>query len=196
MDYFVIYVKLTLLYVSGQDQTGQQSMPGQPMTLQQSIRQPQFHVIQQPFSGQQYATFPQFAYANQQGQLVLQQAQFALSGGHGQPQGQQVILTGVPQKPGQQMLTGPGTQGKGGPQYTITSSGEIQMPGPGPQEQQTFMIANPMGQCLQGQVSMSGPNGHTHTINTSNGGNQQQGQVSMSGRDLEVLVETIPTPVQ
>merc|ERR1719187_2922283 len=88
---------------AGQPQPPQQTIAGQPMALQQSIGQPQFHVIQQPFPGQQYATFPQFAYANQQGQLVLQPAQFSLPGGPTQQPGQQVILTtGVPQKPGQQ----------------------------------------------------------------------------------------------
>ena len=68
-------------------------MAGQPMTLQQGIGQPQF-VIQQPTfaGGQQYTTFPQFAYTNQQGQLVLQPAQqFSIPGAAapGQPQGQQ-----------------------------------------------------------------------------------------------------------
>eukprot|EP00088_Acartia_fossae_P048933 TRINITY_DN5358_c0_g1_i8.p1 TRINITY_DN5358_c0_g1~~TRINITY_DN5358_c0_g1_i8.p1 ORF type:complete len:846 (-),score=250.25 TRINITY_DN5358_c0_g1_i8:301-2838(-) len=149
-----------------------QTMAGQPMTLQQGIGQPQF-VIQQPTfaGGQQYTTFPQFAYTNQQGQLVLQPAQqFSIPGAAapGQPQGQQVILTNVPQKPGQpqMMVSTPGAvPGKPGqPSYTITSSGPIQMPGagqPGAQPQ-TFMITNPMG-----QVSMPAPSGQNQVLPTS-----------------------------
>ena len=83
-------------------------MAGQPMQLQQNMAgQPQF-IIQQPAfaSGQQYTTLPQFAYTNQQGQLILQPApQFSLPGQPGQPQGQQqVIFTNVQQKPGQQQV--------------------------------------------------------------------------------------------
>jgi len=147
----------------------QQSMAGQPMTQQQQqqlMGQPQF-LIQQHFPGQhQYATFPQFAYANQQGQLVLQPAQFSLPGGPSQ-QGQQVILAGVPQKPGAQPQMISSSQGKPGqPAYTITNSGQLQMAGPHPQ-QQTFMIANPMGSGVPSVVSMAGPNGQTQAIHTT-----------------------------
>ena len=141
------------------------------MTQQQQIMgQPQF-VIQQHFPGQQpqYATFPQFAYANPQGQLVLQPAPFSLQGGPSQPGQQQVILTNVPQKPGAQpqlISTSQGNQGKPGqPAYTITSSGQLQMPGP-QQPQQTFMM---VGSGLPGTVTMPGPAaaGQTQTIHTT-----------------------------
>jgi len=152
-----------------------QSMAGQPMQLQQNMAgQPQF-IIQQPAfaSGQQYTTLPQFAYTNQQGQLILQPApQFSLPGQPGQPQGQQqVIFTNVQQKPGQQqvMVSTPGQAGKPGqPTYTITSSGPIQMQGAQPgQQPQAFMITNPMGQNFPGQVTMSAPNGQPPMIPTS-----------------------------
>jgi len=152
-----------------------QSMAGQTMQLQQNIPgQPQF-IIQQPAfaGGQQYTTLPQFAYTNQQGQLILQPApQFSLPGQPGQPQGQQqVIFTNVQQKPGQQqvMVSTPGQAGKPGqPTYSITSSGPIQMQGAQPgQQPQAFMITNPMGQNFPGQVTMSAPNGQPPMIPTS-----------------------------
>ena len=167
-------------------------MAGQQMTLQ-----PQFHVIQQPtFAGQQYATFPQFAYTNQQGQIVLQPAHFTtIPGAPGQQGHQQVILTGMPQQqqqpPQQQQKQQPGqmiapSPQQGGPQgkppgqqqpqtanYTINSNGQL-MPG-GPPHHQTFMLApgpqmgGPPG--LPGTVTLSGaPNGHTQTIQTSMAG--------------------------
>ena len=59
-----------------------------------TMGQPQFQVIQPgvqfaPGGQAQFATYPQFATYNQQGQLVLQPAQFALPGMAGQPQGRQ-----------------------------------------------------------------------------------------------------------
>lgn len=151
------------------------------MTIQHNVQgQPQF-IIQQPAfaGGQQYTTFPQFAYTNQQGQLVLQPApQFSIPGApNGQPQGQQVILTNMHQKPGghpQMLGTSPGPTGKPGqPTYTITSSGPIQMQGggqPGAQPQ-TFMITNPMGPGMQGPMTMAAPNGqHSIQIPTSMAG--------------------------
>ena len=160
-------------------------MAGQQI-LQQPIGQPQF-IIQQPFGGQQYATFPQIAYANQQGQLVLQPAQFTIPGGSGQPQGQQVILTGVPQKPGQpQMIPSSGgpIQGKPGqPSYTISSNGQLQMPGPpGPAPQQTFMLANPMPPGLQ--ASMAGQTIPGQTMHTSMAG--------MKGGDNKPIMSGAP----
>ena len=176
-------------------------MPGQPMALQQQIGQPQF-LIQQPFGGQQYATFPQFAYTNQQGQLVLQPAQFALPGQPGQPQGQQVILTGVPQKQGQpQMISGPGNNVKGGqPNYTFTSTGQLQMSSPGPQPQQTFMITNPLGPGIQGAVSMQGPGMSSQPIPTSmtgmKDGKPMSGPPQMAGQSNSQQPQqyVIPSP--
>ena len=167
-------------------------MNGQQMALQQPIGQPQF-VIQQPFGGQQYATFPQIAYANQQGQLVLQPAQFTIPGGPGQPQGQQVILTGVPQKPGQpQMISSSGggpLPGKPGqPSYTISSTGQLQMPAPpGSQPQQTFMLANPM-QPPNIQSSMQGQSIPGQTIPTSMAG--------MKGSDTKPIPASPQIPGQ
>ncbi len=77
-----------------------------PPQQQQQIAQPQFLIQQPAFGGGQYATFPQFAYTNQQGQIVLQPAGHftALQGSPGQAAGQpQVILTGaLPQQQQQQ----------------------------------------------------------------------------------------------
>ena len=76
------------------------------MALQQGLGQPQFLIQQAAFpGGQQYTTFPQFAYTNQQGQIVLQPApQFSIQGGNPGQQGQQVILTNLQQKSGQPQM--------------------------------------------------------------------------------------------
>jgi len=148
--------------------------PNQPpqLTMQQSMGQPQFQVIQQPQfnpSGQ-YATFPQFATYNQQGQLVLQPMM-----GPGQQPGQ-VILSAMPQKPGQpQMISAGQPQGTtkpgapGQPNYTITSSG-IQAGQPTPQ---TFIMAPSMGGpgMAACPVSMNGqmPNQTGQVVHTSMG---------------------------
>jgi len=176
------------------------AMPGQPqMTMQPAMGQPQFQVIQQPFTpGGQYATFPQFATYNQQGQLVLQPAQFAMPGGP-PGQGQQIILSGVPQQPGKPNMMGsqPSAPSKPipgqPPSYTITSTGQLQMATPGQQGQQTFMLAPQMCGPMPGQVSMPGPNGQSQVVHTSmagmkgNDGKSMQGPPQMAGQ---------PTPQQ
>ena len=136
------------------------------MALQQGLGQPQFLIQQAAFpGGQQYTTFPQFAYTNQQGQIVLQPApQFSIQGGNPGQQGQQVILTNLQQKSGQpQMIVStPGaTTKQTQPTYTITSSGPIHMQSgtqPGGQHP-TFMIPNHMTQNIPSPVSMSTSNG-------------------------------------
>lgn len=179
-------------------------MPGQPqMTMQQAMGQPQFQVLQPNFNpGGQYATFPQFATYNQQGQLVLQPAQFAMQGPGGQ--GQQIILSGVPGQPGKPNIMGPQPSGPSKPipgqqpQYTITSSGQLQMAVPGaPQSQgQTFMLA-PQMSGMPGMPGMpssiAGPNGQSQVVHTSmagmkgNDGKSMQGPPQMPGQ---------PTPQQ
>merc|ERR1719483_1259333 len=120
-------------------------MPGQPqITMQQAMGQPQFQVMQPSFTpGGQYATFPQFATYNQQGQLVLQPAML------GPGQQQQIMLSALSQKPGQPPMLGgqpqpggkPGMNGQ--PSFTINSGG---MPGqPNQPGQQTFIMAPQMG---------------------------------------------------
>jgi len=172
-------------------------MPGQPqITMQQAMGQPQFQVMQPSFTpGGQYATFPQFASYNQQGQLVLQPAQFGMPGGPGQ--GQQIILSGLPQQPGKPPMmgsqpSGPGKPIPGQPQYTITSNGQLQMgtPGqPGQPGQQTFMLApQMMPGGMPGQVSMPGPNGQSQVVQTTmagmkgNDGKPMQGPPQMAGQ--------------
>merc|ERR1719192_2433947 len=126
--------------------------------MQQAMGQPQFQVIQPSYpGGGQYATIPQVATYNSQGQLVLQPA-FGLQ--PGLPGQGQLILSGVPQpqpqpgKPGL-MASQPSTPSKPGMQYTMTSSGQLQMQ---PGTQPTFIMApQPMGSPLPGQVNMPGP---------------------------------------
>merc|ERR1719356_1402521 len=184
-------------------QGGQPSgIPGQPqMAMQQPMGQPQFQVIQPSFTaGGQYATFPQFATYNQQGQLVLQPAQFAMQGPGGQ--GQQIILTGAPQQAGKPNMMGsqpsgptkpiPGQQ----PQSTITSSGQLQMVPGGQSQGQTFMLA-PQMSGMTGMPGMpqsiAGPNGQFQVVHTSmagmkgTDGKPMQGPPQMSGQ---------PTPQQ
>ena len=146
-----------------------QTLAGQPMTIQQGIGQPQFLIQPSAFpGGQQYTTFPQFAYTNQQGQIVLQPApQFSIQGGTLGQQGQQVILTNLQQKSGQpQMIVStPGaTTKQTQPTYTMTSSGPIHMQSgaqPGSQHP-TFMIPNQMTQNIPCPVSMSTSNGQSN----------------------------------
>ena len=131
--------------------------PAQGVNMQQAMGQPQFQVIQPSYpGGGQYATIPQVATYNSQGQLVLQPA-FGLQ--PGLPGQGQLILSGVPQpqpqpgKPGL-MASQPPTS-KPGMQYTMTSSGQLQMQ---PGTQPTFIMApQPMGSPLPGQVNMPGP---------------------------------------
>ena len=127
-------------------------VPSQPgMNMQPAMGQPQFQVIQPTFPpGGQYATIPQFATYNQQGQLVLQPAHFVQPGQPGQAG--QLILSGVPQpqqgKPGL-MASQPSTPSKPGMQYTMTSTGQLQMQ---PGTQPTFIMApQPMGSPMPGQ---------------------------------------------
>ena len=159
------------MFQSGSSQPG--GMPAQPQITQmtgmgqpgqQPMGQPQFQVIQQPpfAPGGQYATFPQIATFNQQGQLVLQPPQFMQPGQPGQPG--QYIISGVPQpQPGKPNMMGsqPSTPGKpiaGQPQYTITSTGQLQMQPNQPGQQQTFIMPPQMMQgAMPGQVSMPGP---------------------------------------
>ena len=136
---------------------GVQTQPG--MNMQQAMGQPQFQVIQPSYpGGGQYATIPQVATYNSQGQLVLQPA-FGLQ--PGLPGQGQLILSGVPQpqpqpgKPGGLMASQPSTPSKPGMQYTMTSSGQLQMQ---PGSQPTFIMApQPMGSPMPGQVNMPGP---------------------------------------
>ena len=142
--------------VPGSQGGGVQQQPG--INMQQAMGQPQFQVIQPSYpGGGQYATIPQVATYNSQGQLVLQPA-FGLQ--PGLPGQGQLILSGVPQpqpqpgKPGL-MASQPSTPSKPGMQYTMTSSGQLQMQ---PGTQPTFIMApQPMGSPLPGQVNMPGP---------------------------------------
>ena len=120
------------------------------MNMQAAMGQPQFQVIQPTFQpGGQYATIPQFATYNSQGQLVLQPAHFVQPN---QGQGGQLILSGVPQpQPGKPGMMGsqPSTPSKPGMQYTMTSTGQLQMQ---PGSQPTFIMApQPMGSPMPGQ---------------------------------------------
>jgi len=179
------------------------AMPPQPqMQMQQAMGQ-QFQVISPNFTpGGQYATFPQYATYNQQGQLVLQPAQFAMQGPGGQ--GQQIILSGVPQQPGKPMPMGsqpsgpnkpiPGQQ----PQFTITSSGQLQMAVPSGQSQgQTFMLA-PQMSGMPGMPGMpstiAGQNGQSQTGMKGSDGKPMQGPPQMSGQPTAQQPQFVLSP--
>ena len=179
------------------------AMPPQPqMQMQQAMGQ-QFQVISPNFTpGGQYATFPQYATYNQQGQLVLQPAQFAMQGPGGQ--GQQIILSGVPQQPGKPMPMGsqpsgpnkpiPGQQ----PQFTITSSGQLQMAVPSGQSQgQTFMLA-PQMSGMPGMPGMpstiAGQNGQSQAGMKGSDGKPMQGPPQMSGQPTAQQPQFVLSP--
>merc|ERR1719228_699163 len=161
--------------------------PGQPLAGQPAMSQ--FQVALQPtFAHGGFAAYPQYATYNQQGQLVLQPApQFMQPGQPGQP-GQIIQISGVPQpQPGKPNMMGsqPSTPGKpisGQPQYTITSSNQLQMqPNSQPGQQQTFILPPGM---MPGQVNMPGPG--------------QQPQVSMAqmkGSDGKPVMSGPPQPM-
>merc|ERR1719225_1405226 len=73
----------------------QNGQPQQQMMMPQTMGQPQFRVIQPSFNPGpgQYATYPQMAAFNSQGQLVLQPATQFLQPGQPQQQQQYVITS-------------------------------------------------------------------------------------------------------
>lgn len=168
---------------------------GQPM---QQMPMGQFQIIQPQMGGPntQYAV-PQIATYNQQGQLVLQPANFAFQGMPQATGGQQYIFTTAPpqmqpQKPGQQMIATnqqqqggktmvPMTMGQAA-SYTITSTG---MAANG--AQQTFMIANPMGGAPimathQGNMGPAQMGGQIKQENNKQSQQQQQQQAQMQAQ--------------
>merc|ERR1719445_454387 len=155
--------------------------PGQPMTMGQ------FQVIQPQMiaPGGQYATFPQQLSYDQQGRLVLQPAQFMQQAGQpGQPG--QIILSGMPQpQPGKPNMMGsqPSTPGKpisaAQPQFTMTSTGQLQMQPNGQPGQQTFIMAPPP-QMMAGP----GPGPMPGQVTSMPGGHQPQASMAqMKGSD-------------
>merc|ERR1719264_2187630 len=140
--------------------------------------QPQFQVIQPSFNPGpgQYATYPQMAAFNSQGQLVLQPATQFLQPGQGGQQGQQHMISSGPGQQGKPMPGQPQQQQQ--QQYVITSTGQLAMPPGQAQMPPVNLMLAPPGMPGGMQVSMSGQPGQPPVMKTSDGkpvaGNQQQ----------------------
>ena len=166
----------------------QNGQPQQQMMMPQTMGQPQFQVIQPSFNPGpgQYATYPQMAAFNSQGQLVLQPATQFLQPGQGGQQGQMILTSQLPPQKGQQHMisSGPGQQGKPMPgqpqqqqqQYVITSTGQLQMPPGQAQMPPVNLMLAPPGMPGGMQVSMSGQPGQPPVMKTSDGKPVASGQ--------------------
>merc|ERR1719192_1217549 len=176
---------------------GQQPMHGGGSPMQSG--QPQFQVIQPSFNPGpgQYATYPQMAAFNSQGQLVLQPATQFLQPGQGGQQGQMILTSQLPPQKGQQHMisSAPGQPGKPMPgqpqqqqQYVITSQGQLQIPPGQTQMPPVNLMLAPPGMPSGMQVSMSGQPGQPPVMKTSDGKPVAGAQQQMPGQPQPQLI--------
>merc|ERR1719225_2122911 len=177
----------------------QNGQPQQQMMMPQTMGQPQFQVIQPSFNPGpgQYATYPQMAAFNSQGQLVLQPATQFLQPGQGGQQGQMILTSQLPPQKGQQHMisSAPGQPGKPMPgqpqqqqQYVITSQGQLQIPPGQTQMPPVNLMLAPPGMPSGMQVSMSGQPGQPPVMKTSDGKPVAGAQQQMPGQPQPQLI--------